>query len=424
MYLQGEVMLRLDERNAPLSQGGSAIETQSRSRGRGFPNQIFAGFDDGTSPRATPVGSHCPPDSGGRCASLPNFFHTLLTSRVIPLVVLVAAFGGAMAIGQTPSRVSVLGTGTFTAFVENMDRSLAFFRDAFGMEVPALPNTGERPYNRANPQLFAMFDIPGARERHQSARAPGTRVTLELMEIQDVPHQTIPLRIQDPGTATVVFIVRDLDATIARVKQANVTIATPGGKPVAFADGTRAILIRDIDRRFIELRQPPSAPNGPLQTADILDMRLQITVNEMEETKRAYRDVLGFKVEGETAFEADAPMRALTGLSAAQVRRSRVQAPGSTLWIEFVEFKGIDRTPLRMRIQDRGAARLQLRVQDAETMASAMKSAGLKVVSEGGVAVPIPPNFKGALVSDPNNFFLTPFAPCDGCAPGIPAPAR
>jgi len=34
--------------------------------------------------------------------------------------------------------------------------------------------------------------------------------------------------------------------------------------------------------------------------------------------------------------------------------------------------------------------------------------------------VPIPPNLKGAVVADPNNFFLTPFAPCDGCAPGIP----
>ena len=46
------------------------------------------------------------------------------------------------------------------------------------------------------------------------------------------------------------------------------------------------------------------------------------------------------------------------------------------------------------------------------------------VADMGGSAVPIPPNFKGALVADPNNFFLTPFAPCDGCAPGILAPSR
>jgi catechol 2,3-dioxygenase-like lactoylglutathione lyase family enzyme len=338
----------------------------------------------------------------------------------MPMVVLGAVLASVAAMGQAPSgaaKAAVLGTGTFTAFVENMDRSLAFFHDVFGMDVPAMPATGARPYNRANPQLFAMFDIAGARERHQSAQIPGTRVRLELMEIQDVPHQTVPLRIQDPGTATVVFIVRDLDATLARARQAKATIETPGGKPVALADGARSILIRDIDRRFIELRQLAAVASA---TSDILDLRLLITVNNMDETKRIYRDVLGFTVEGETAFSADAPMRALTGLSSAEVRRSRVQAPGSTLWIEFVEFKGVEQAPLRMRIQDRGAARLQLRVDNADAMVATMKAAGMKVVSQGGVAVPIPPNFKGALVADPNNFFLTPFAPCDGCAPGIP----
>jgi hypothetical protein len=93
------------------------------------------------------------------------------------------------------------------------------------------------------------------------------------------------------------------------------------------------------------------------------------------------------------------------------------------LWIEFVEFKGVERTPLKMRIQDRGAARLQLRAQNLDAMVDTMKSAGLTVVSQGGTAVPIPPNLKGALVADPNNFFLTPFAPCDGCTSRTPPPA-
>ncbi len=47
-----------------------------------------------------------------------------------------------------------------------------------------------------------------------------------------------------------------------------------------------------------------------------------------------------------------------------------------------------------------------------------MKAAGLKVISEGSVAVLIPLNFNGALAADPSDFFLTPFAPGDGCAPG------
>ena len=329
------------------------------------------------------------------------------------------------AVAQAPdtgSKGAVLGTGTFTAFVENMDRSLAFYHDAFGMEVPALPATGERPYNRANPQLFAMFDIPGARERHQPARVPAAKVNVELMEIQDVEHKTIPLRIQDPGNATLVLIVQDVGAALAQARKAGASVATPGGMPVATADGGRAVLVRDIDNRFVELRQPslqiqigPPAPN-------VTDMRLSIAVADLDRTTRVYRDVLEFKVEGQTPFAADAAAQALTGLTKAQMRRSRAQAPGSTLWIEFVEYKGVDRTPLKMRIQDRGAARLQIRAQNIDVLVSAMKQAGLTVVSQGAVAVPIPPDFKGALVADPDNFFLTPFAPCDGCTSRAAAP--
>lgn len=348
-------------------------------------------------------------------------------SRLVPAGLVVAMLGSAVIMtGQTPAgatnKAVVLGTGSFTSFVEDMDRSLAFYHDAFGMEVPALPASGARPYNPENPALFKFFDIPGAKERHQSARVPDTRVTLELMEIQQVPHRTIALRMQDPGNSGLVLIVRDVDAALARATQAKATVATPGGKPVAVADGARAVLIRDLDGRFIELRQLATPP--PAGTNNILDMRLFVTVNDMDQTKKVYRDVLGFTVEGETNFSSEAAMRNLTGLATAEVRRSRVQAPGSALWIEFIEFKGVDRKSLSMRIQDRGAARLQLRVQDTDAIVAVSKAAGLRVMSEGGIAQPIPPNFKGALIADPNNFFLTPFAPCDGCAPTVGGPTR
>jgi catechol 2,3-dioxygenase-like lactoylglutathione lyase family enzyme len=321
-----------------------------------------------------------------------------------------------------PAKGAVVGTGVFTTFVENMDRTLAFYHDVFGMEVPPLPDSGARPYNNPNPRLFIFFDIPGAKERHQSARVPGIRTSLEAMEIQGVDHKTIPLRIQDPGTATLVLVVRDVDAMLAQLKQKGIPIVTPGGKPVTFADGTRAVLVRDIDQRFIEVRQSGATPetSAPAQSP-IVDIRLSIAVNDIDRTKQVYRDVLGFKVEGETAFAADKSMQALTGLSNAQVRRSRVQAPGSPLWIEFVEFKGVDRAAVHMRIQDRGAARLQLRTQNIDALVNAVKRSGLTVVSQGAVAVPIPPNFKGALVADPNNFFVTLFESCDGCAPRTPA---
>jgi catechol 2,3-dioxygenase-like lactoylglutathione lyase family enzyme len=340
----------------------------------------------------------------------------------IPQRVIVAAFCGLLTLGasllraQAPiplasNKGAVIGTGTFTSFVENMDRSLAFYHDAFGMSVPALPKSGERPYNNPNPQLFAMFNIAGARERHQSARVLGTSIGVELMEIQNVEHQTIPMRSQDPGTATVVFLVRDLADALTRARMVNAAVVTPGGMPVTSSDGAKAILIRDGDMRLIELRQPATAPAETESPVNIYDLRLSIAVADLQRTIRVYRDVLGFAVEGETPFTADAPTRALTGLAKAEVRRARIHAPGSMLWIELVEYKGVEREAHRMRIQDRGAARLQLRAQNVDALVDSMKRAGLTVVSEGGVAVPIPPGLKGALVADPNNFFLTPFAP-------------
>ncbi|MEP7305418.1 MAG: VOC family protein [Acidobacteriota bacterium] len=324
-----------------------------------------------------------------------------------------------------PAKGTVVGTGSFTVFVENMDRTLAFYHDVFGMEVPPLPPSGARPYNNPNPGLFSFFDIPGAKERHQSARVPGIRTNLEAMEIQDVDHKIIPLRIQDPGNATLVLVVRDIEAMLAQLKQKSVSIVTPGGKPVAFADGTRAVLVRDIDQRFVEIRQPGATPEISAPAGSpIVDLRLSIAVNDMDRTKQIYRDLFGFTIAGETAFAPDKSVQALTGLANAEVRRSRIQAPGSALWIELVEFRGVERAALRMRIQDRGAARLQLPTKNIDALVDAVKSAGLTVATQGAVAVPMPPNLKGALVADPNNFFVTLFESCDGCAPRRPAPAQ
>jgi len=342
----------------------------------------------------------------------PNFPRAIAAAGVCGLLTLGAALLGAQApVPITSSKGAVIGTGTFTSFVENMDRSLAFYHDAFGMSVPALPASGERPYNAPNPRLFAMFDIPGAKERHQSARVLGTNIGIELMEIQNVDHQTIPMRIQDPGTATVVLLVRDLGDALAKARQAKADVVTPGGMPVTSSDGARAILIRDVDTRLIELRQPATAPAETESPVNIFDLRLSIAVADLQKTIRVYRDVLGFSIEGETPFAADAALRALTGLAKADVRRARMHAPGSMLWIELVEYKNVEREVHRMRIQDRGAARLQLRAQNVDALVDSMKRAGLTVVSEGGVAVPIPPNLKGALVADPNGFFLTPYQP-------------
>ena len=333
------------------------------------------------------------------------------------------ALAGVLANGQAPSAGAsqpalVIDTGALTPFVENMDRSLAFYHDVFDMEVPPLPATGgPRPYNNPNPRLFAFFDIPGARERHQSARVKGVRTGIEPMEIQQVPFKTVNLRIQDPGNVTIVLWVRDIDGTLARVKKAGYPVVSTGGATVTLGDGTRAVIVRDVDNRFLELRQPASIPaTGPPH--NVIDVSAMVTVADLPRTTQVYRDVFGFTIDGEKkSFLPDKATRALTNLPQADFRWARGKARDSQLWLEFVEYKGVDRTPLAMKIQDRGATRLQFRTQNIDGVVDLAKRAGLKIATVGGAATPIPPNFKGALIVDPNNFFVSLFEPCDGCAP-------
>src|SRR5690349_7015967 len=111
------------------------------------------------------------------------------TARALSVAAL-CALAGSVAIGQRPEPGTgvpmVTNTGAFTPFVENMDRSLAFYHDVFDMEIPPMPDTGMRPYNNRNDRLFRFFDIMGAKERHQSARVKGIRTGVEAMEIQQV----------------------------------------------------------------------------------------------------------------------------------------------------------------------------------------------------------------------------------------------
>ncbi len=260
-------------------------------------------------------------------------------------------------VGAQPKGLAI-DTGAITVFVENMDRSLRFYRDVFDMEV-----------------------------REQSARVPGIRT-----EIQPVARKMVPLRIQDPGNATLVLMVRNVDATLARVSRAGYPVVTTGGRSVALDDGTRAVVIRDVDNRFIELRQPPSIP-ASAPAHNVVDIHLMLTVADLPRTTQVYRDVFGFTVEGErTAFVPDRPTQLLSALPDATARWARARARDSQMWLEFIEFNGVE------RVQSRAATQLQLRTQGIEAVVEAARRAGLRIDARRGSA---------ALIADPNNLLLS-----------------
>ena len=112
--------------------------------------------------------------------------------------------------------------------------------------------------------------------------------------------------------------MRDVDALLAKAVQAGVSVLTPGGKPVAIANG-RAVLIEDPYGRPVELRQVAPLPqtNAPAES-NVVGSRLSMTIADRDKTKYLYNDRFGFAFEATTpSFKADPLYQALTGAQGA-----------------------------------------------------------------------------------------------------------
>jgi hypothetical protein len=188
------------------------------------------------------------------------------------------------------------------------------------------------------------------------------------------------------------------------------------------ADRSRSVLVEDPDGRPIEIRQPNPLPETAAPaTSNIIGAHIIWVINDTEQTAHVYRDVLGgFQVESESSFVSDQGLRALTGLKNAQVRRSRLHAPQSPVAFELIEFRGVERKPLRTRLQDPGSTRMQVRVRDLDGIVEKMKGLGSHIVAREGTRVAVMPNLWVSVMPDLNNLFLTFIEPCDGCAPRVP----
>ena len=198
------------------------------------------------------------------------------------------------------------------------------------------------------------------------------------------------MRIEDPGTATVVLRVRDLDALVAKLKQAGTPVVTRGGAPVTMqaATGTyRAIVVRDPDGHFVEFRQPEQIP-ADAPPGVVIGAHVRIAIADTDATMRLYRDLLGFQPRL-GLFSGDKTFAALTGLpDGAQYRLTNAPVPGRPeLTLEFIEFRGVDRKPLRSRIQDPGSVRLSFNVRDLDAAVTKFTSTGGAVVTTGGKPV-------------------------------------
>lgn len=333
------------------------------------------------------------------------------------LAILISVVTSLSILGQAPASDVVIGSGSFSPIVADLEKSLAFYNDLLG-QTPA----AQTPAWGADPALVNFLGVPGAQVRVGNVRIPGSALRVEIVDFKDIDRKPVRPRLQDPGAVRLILIVRNVDTLLAHLKEKGVSVVTAGGSPVTLSapSKARAVVVKDPDGFFVELLQPDPLPETTAPAgSNVIDGRFGLTIDDTDKTIHLYRDVLGFQPRV-GALVADKASADLMGTAGAQTRLTTATIPGSRVDVEFVEFKGIDRKPIGARIQDPGATRLQLRMKDTDRAVKALVTNGGTVITTGGNGGPIDmQGLRVAVVRELNNLFLVTFT--QGQQPARPA---
>jgi len=280
-----------------------------------------------------------------------------------------------------------IGMNSWIHATANLDRTVQFYFEAFGLESPAPP----RP---PNPTVPALLNLPGARLQVAMLRFPGSPFAFELTNfggaIELHPGQPHPW---DPGAARLIVELPNIDVALAALKKAGASVVTRSGVPVKMRDA-RMVVARDPDGYLIELDERPE-PGASMALA----------VRDIQETAKFYREMLGFEVRGLAEFQSDTGLSDVLDLpSGASYRMMTAVVPGTTALIQFWEFKRLNGAIFRHQISDPGTPAISLRVSDLDGLLSRLKAAGTPVISAGSVPTQFSPTIRNIFVEDPNGF--------------------
>jgi catechol 2,3-dioxygenase-like lactoylglutathione lyase family enzyme len=319
-----------------------------------------------------------------------------------PLVLAAAVFAQPQ---PAPTNSPVVGILNYIHAVNNLDRTLAFYHQVFGLDGDP------RPF--PNPGVPALTNSPGVTLRLGTLRLPNAAFGMELTEFSAADRKPGQARRTDPGAAALILSVKDIDPIFAAIKQTNAPIITTSGAPVKL-DPTdpslRSILIRDPDGYIVQVVQTPPADGEPAVPGNVHSVAMGLTVGDMEANRKFYHGLLGFDLTGKLDFSTNPALLDLNGVlngapngaSGAKFQVVSSDVPGTKANMEFYEFQGVPRTPFHLRVTDPGAPALCLRVKDLDGLLARLRAAGTPVTSLNGAVVQFSPTIRNIFVTDPN----------------------
>jgi predicted enzyme related to lactoylglutathione lyase len=275
------------------------------------------------------------------------------------------------------------------------ERAFPFYHDVLGLELarspfapPGAAPEGIRPAAEAGSDelVWNLTNTRGSRFRTVFMRAANTPFGLELSEFFDIARSERPANAWDPGASLLVFDVRDLDATAAKLKARGAPVVTLGGVPVDTPAG-RSLLVRDPDGYLIRVTQASPAQIAAAESpGDVIGTSIGISVADSDTALKFYRDLLGFEVREQR--RADAAERKVYGIDEGELTFTTTVIPTTGIVVLLAQFDVPAAVtpaphPYEWKIQDVGAPQFQLEVSGLDALLALTHAAGYRFLSVG-----------------------------------------
>jgi catechol 2,3-dioxygenase-like lactoylglutathione lyase family enzyme len=295
-----------------------------------------------------------------------------------------------------------LPNGTFALttagrVVTNLDKTLDFYRQVFGLlpygSVPSRP--------LMNQALEKLGATPNARFRQATVRLPNSGLLMRVLEITNLERAPKTAQtLADVGEAHFRFEVTDVEAVVNNLQRMGAQFVTPAN--VQAAKTATSVLVRDLDGYLLEVVKGVGSQGSNIGAgaSPILDSRLVLTAESVDNTLKFYRDILNAPVPETTQwqkppFGAGEMKSALSG---------DIGGPGRVLEVREYRNAG-SKGPIQPRLQDPGATVLSFFVRNLAEVTKLVQAANLKIVTPEAKPVQMV-NLDRLMIQDPNGVFV------------------
>ena len=143
----------------------------------------------------------------------------------------------------------ITGSHHFGLQVQDLQRSVEFYRDLLGFEEVF-------SWNPRAPYIEQLVGYPGVDLHSAILRPPNSEVFLELLEYRNVDRTPVDTGTANPGTAHTAYYVDDLDALYVELTVKGVrAVSAPVTPTIGPNAGGRAVYLIDPDGIRVELIQ-------------------------------------------------------------------------------------------------------------------------------------------------------------------------